>query len=278
QLFLGLCAANEELLWRRLLLGELLIAGPVAALALSSAGFAIAHRRARLLHVGTGSAFGALYLATGLLSASIAAHWAYNALVARRRAFRRGPAVMVAGLSAAPKRFGAVTALDRVSFAIDEGDVLALLGANGAGKTTAIALLLGLRVPDEGSVRLFGLEPRRVEARRRIGVAPQEVAFPPTLRVHEVIELVRRHYEEPIALEAVAARFGLQRLLRRQLGGLSGGERRLVAVALAFAGGPELVVLDEPTAGLDAEARDAVWEAVRAHAHGGGTVLLTTHH
>jgi len=186
--------------------------------------------------------------------------------------------VIVAELSAATKRFGALTALDRASLAIDEGDVLALLGPNGAGKSTAIALLLGLRIPDEGSARLFGLEPRRVEARRRIGVAPQEVAFPPTLRVHEVIELVRRHYEEPIALEAVAGRFGLQRLLRRQLGGLSGGERRLVAVALAFAGGPELVVLDEPTAGLDAEARDAVWEAVRAHAHGGGTVLLTTHH
>jgi ABC-2 type transport system ATP-binding protein len=186
--------------------------------------------------------------------------------------------VIVGELSAATKRFGALTALDRVTLAIEEGDVLALLGPNGAGKSTAIALLLGLRVPDEGSARLFGLEPRRVEARRRIGVAPQEAAFPPTLRVQEVIELVRRHYEEPIALEAVAARFGLQRLLRRQLGGLSGGERRLAAVALAFAGAPELVVLDEPTAGLDAEARDAVWEAVRVHADGGGTVLLTTHH
>jgi len=186
--------------------------------------------------------------------------------------------VIVAELSAATKRFGALTALDCVSLAIDEGDVLALLGPNGAGKTTAIALLLGLRVPDEGRARLFGLDPRLVEARRHVGVAPQETAFPPTLRVHEVIELVRRHHEQPTALDAVAARFGLQPLLRRQLGGLSGGERRLVAVTLAFAGAPELVVLDEPTAGLDAEARDAVWEAVRAHAQGGGTVLLTTHH
>jgi ABC-2 type transport system ATP-binding protein len=186
--------------------------------------------------------------------------------------------VIVAELSAATKRFGGLTALDGVSVAIGEGDVLALLGPNGAGKTTAIALILGLRVPDEGSARLFGLDPRLVGARRRIGVAPQETAFPPTLRVHEVIELVRHHYEKPTALEAVAARFGLERLLRRQLGGLSGGERRLVAVALAFAGTPELVVLDEPTAGLDAEARNAVWEAVRVHAHGGGTVLLTTHH
>src|SRR5262249_57132033 len=137
-------------------------------------------------------------------------------------------------------------ALDRASLAIDDGDVLALLGPNGAGKSTVVALLLGLRVPDEGSARLFGLEPRRVEARRRIGVAPQEVAFPPTLRVQEVIELVRRHYEGPIDLDAVAARFGLQRLLQRQLGGLSGGERRLVAVELAFAARPELLMLDEP--------------------------------
>jgi ABC-2 type transport system ATP-binding protein len=186
--------------------------------------------------------------------------------------------VIVAELSTATKRFGDVTALDRVSFAIGEGDVVGLLGANGAGKTTAIALLLGLRVPDEGRARLFGLEPRRAEARRSVGAAPQETAFPPTLRVREVLELVRRHYEQPFAVDAVSARFGLGRVLRRQLGGLSGGERRLVAVALAFAGRPKLAVLDEPTAGLDAEARGRVWDAVRAHASGGGTVLLTTHH
>jgi hypothetical protein len=81
QLFLGLCAANEEVLWRRVFLGELLVAGPLAALALSSAGFALAHRRARLLHIGTGSVFGGVYLTTGFLGASIAAHWTYNALV-----------------------------------------------------------------------------------------------------------------------------------------------------------------------------------------------------
>jgi ABC-2 type transport system ATP-binding protein len=186
--------------------------------------------------------------------------------------------VIVAELSAVTKRFGDVTALDRVSLAIGEGDVLALLGGNGAGKTTAIALLLGLRVPDEGRVHLFGRDPRRAEARRSVGAVPQETAFPPTLRVHEVLELVRRHYEQPSAVDALSARFELGRLLRRQLGGLSGGERRLVAVGLAFAGRPKLAVLDEPTAGLDAEARNRVWDAVRVHARAGGTVLLTTHH
>jgi ABC-2 type transport system ATP-binding protein len=186
--------------------------------------------------------------------------------------------VSAAELDAVTKRFGTVTALAAVTIAIEEGDVVALLGPNGAGKSTAIAVLLGLRVPDAGTARLFGLDPRRAGARREVGVAPQETAFPPTLRVAEVVELVRRHYAAPLALTALSDQFGLDRLLRRQLGGLSGGERRLVAVALAFAGRPRLLVLDEPTASLDAEARLRVWDATRAHARAGGTVLLTTHH
>jgi ABC-2 type transport system ATP-binding protein len=186
--------------------------------------------------------------------------------------------VSAAELDAVTKRFGPVTALADVTLAVEEGDVLALLGPNGAGKSTALAMLLGLRVPDAGTARLFGLDPRRAKARRDVGVAPQETAFPPTLRVAEVLELVRRHYAASLAVPVLSERFGLGRLLRRQLGGLSGGERRLVAVALAFAGRPRLVVLDEPTAALDSDARLRVWNATRAHARGGGTVVLTTHH
>jgi ABC-2 type transport system ATP-binding protein len=186
--------------------------------------------------------------------------------------------VSAAELDGVTKRFGPVTALADVRFAIEEGEVLALLGPNGAGKSTALAVLLGLRVPDGGIARLFGLDPRRAEARRDVGVAPQETAFPPTLRVAEVVELVRRHYAAPLAVPVLSERFGLDGLLRRQLGGLSGGERRLVAVALAFAGRPRLVVLDEPTAALDADARQRVWNATRTHACAGGTVVLTTHH
>jgi ABC-2 type transport system ATP-binding protein len=107
---------------------------------------------------------------------------------------------------------------------------------------------------------------------------PQEPAFPLTLRVSELIELVRAHYPRPRPLDELLRRFELAGLARRQLGGLSVGERRRVAVALAFAGATALVVLDEPTAGLDTTARKAVWDAVREHAAGGGTVLLTTHH
>jgi len=185
---------------------------------------------------------------------------------------------VIAELAAVTKRFGRVTALDGVDVAIARGEVVALLGPNGAGKSTAIAVLLGLRIPDAGHARLNGLDPRCAEARRSVGVTPQETAFPTTLRVEELVELVRCHYAHPVGVGVLFGRFGLERLRRRQLGGLSGGERRLVAVALAFAGAPELVVLDEPTTGLDAHTRHLVWGAVREHASGGGTVLLTTHH
>jgi ABC-2 type transport system ATP-binding protein len=186
--------------------------------------------------------------------------------------------VTVAALEEVTKRFGAVAALDGVSFAIDPGDVLALLGPNGAGKSTALAVLLGLRRPDEGCARLFGLDPRRAAARQLIGVALQESGAPTTLRVRELIDLVRAHFVFPLPLPALLESFGLEELSDRQLGGLSVGQRRRVAVALAFAGRPSLVVLDEPTAGLDGDARRSVWAAIRAHAEDGGTALLTTHH
>jgi ABC-2 type transport system ATP-binding protein len=185
---------------------------------------------------------------------------------------------MIATLDGVSKHFGDRTALDSVTLDLRRGELLALLGPNGAGKSTAIAVLLGLRAPDTGRARLFGLDPRRPAARRSVGVTPQETAFPPTLRVAEIIELVRRHYPQPLAQELLDQRFEVDALARRQLGGLSGGERRRVAVALAFAGNPELVVLDEPTTGLDRDSRLAVWSAIRAHADQGGTVLFTTHH
>ena len=184
----------------------------------------------------------------------------------------------VAALDTVSKRFGAVAALDAVTLDVRRGDLLALLGPNGAGKSTAIAVLLGLRSPDTGRARLFGLDPRRSDARRFVGVTPQETAFPPTLRVSEIVELVRRHYPQPLASRTLYEKFEVGALTRRQFGGLSGGERRRVAVALAFAGNPELVILDEPTTGLDRSARLAVWDAIRSHPDQGGTVLFTTHY
>lgn len=184
----------------------------------------------------------------------------------------------VAVLNAVTKRFGSVTALDNVSFAVEEGDVLAVLGPNGAGKSTAIAVLLGLRSPDDGTARLFGSDPRSASSRSTVGVTLQETAYPDTLRVGELVDLVRAHFERSRPTTAILEAFGLEPLAKRQLGGLSRGQRRCLAVALAFAGEPQLVVLDEPTASLDVEARQAVWAATRAHAAAGGTILLTTHY
>jgi ABC-2 type transport system ATP-binding protein len=184
----------------------------------------------------------------------------------------------VAVLAGVTKRFGPLVALDRVTFTIGQGEAVALLGPNGAGKSTAIAVLLGLRRPDAGSALLFGADPRSTGARRSVGLTPQEVVFPPTLRVREVIDLVRAHFERPLSVRTLAERFELGAVLERQTGGLSGGERRRLGVALAFAGRPRFVVLDEPTASLDRESRLAVHQAIRAHADEGRALLLTTHH
>jgi len=185
--------------------------------------------------------------------------------------------VTVASLAGVTKQFGSTRALDAASFSIDAGEPVALLGPNGAGKSTALKLLLGQLRPDAGRVSLFGADPRRPETRRRVGATPQESYFPSTLRVRELLELVRAHFADPVPLGVLVERFALTGLTGRQVGGLSGGERRRVGVALAFAGNPHLVVLDEPTTGLDLVARSAVWAAIRAHAAGGGTLLLTTH-
>ncbi len=184
----------------------------------------------------------------------------------------------IAELTRVSKCFGSIEALREVDLEIHPGELLALLGPNGAGKTTAISLLLGLRRPDRGRVRLFGQDPRNPTARRYAGATPQDTGFPQTLTVGEVVELVRAHYPAPLPRREVLDRFGLAHLERRQTGGLSGGEKRRLAVALAFVGNPRLVVLDEPTTGLDVESRRALWQAVRAYVHDGGTVLLTTHY
>jgi ABC-2 type transport system ATP-binding protein len=186
--------------------------------------------------------------------------------------------VIAAALRAVTKRFGNTAALDSVDLEVPAGEVLALLGPNGAGKTTALSLLLGLRRPDAGSVELFGRDPRMAGARVAVGATPQESGFPPTLRVRELVDLVRAHFPAPAPAGELLERFGLDGIARRQAGGLSGGERRRLSVALAFAGRPRALLLDEPTAGLDVESRRAVWQELRSYAAAGGTVLLTTHH
>jgi ABC-2 type transport system ATP-binding protein len=184
----------------------------------------------------------------------------------------------VAELRGVRKRYGKVEALRGVDLQLHAGELIALLGPNGAGKTTAVSILLGQRRPDAGSVRLFGRDPTRPAARRQVGITPQETGFPDNLTVREVVDLIRVHYPDPAPTRELLDRFGLAEVADRRAGGLSGGQTRRLAVALAFAGRPQAVVLDEPTTGLDVEARHRLWEVVQAFVADGGTVLLTTHY
>ena len=178
----------------------------------------------------------------------------------------------------ATRRYGDLTALDAVSVDVRAGELVGLLGPNGAGKTTLLNLLVGLRRATSGTVELFGGDPRRPENRRGIGVTAQETGLPPVLRVGECVDYVAAHYPDPMDRDELLTRFGLDGLARRQTGGLSGGQRRRLAVALAFVGRPRLVFLDEPTTGLDVEARHALWDAIREFHAEGGTALLTSHY
>ncbi|GGL24872.1 ABC transporter ATP-binding protein [Planomonospora parontospora] len=176
------------------------------------------------------------------------------------------------------RRYGDVTALDRVSLGVRPGELVGLLGPNGAGKSTLINLFCGLRRPTSGRVELLGGSPADPVRRRGIGVTPQETGLPATLRVGEIVDFVSAHYPRSVARGALLERFGLSGLERRQVGGLSGGQKRRLAVALAFVGDPRLVFLDEPTTGLDVEARRALWDAIRDFHSDGGTVVLTSHY
>ncbi|MEV0623807.1 ABC transporter ATP-binding protein [Nonomuraea sp. NPDC050404] len=176
------------------------------------------------------------------------------------------------------RRYGDVLALDRVSLDIRAGELVGLLGPNGAGKSTLINLFAGLRRPTSGTVELLGGSPQDPVTRRGIGVTPQETGLPDALRVGEIVDFVRAHFAERAGKEELLDRFGLGDLVRRQIGGLSGGQKRRLAVALAFAGKPRLVILDEPTTGLDVEARRTLWDGIRSFHEDGGTVLLTSHY
>jgi ABC-2 type transport system ATP-binding protein len=184
----------------------------------------------------------------------------------------------VASLAAATKRYGSVTALDAVDLEVRAGEVLGLLGPNGAGKTTAVNLIAGLRKPDAGTVELFGRDPRTPGARERLGVTPQETGMPEVLRVGELVAWTAAHFPRARPAAELLAAFGLADLARRQFGALSGGQKRRLTVALAFAGDPDLVLLDEPTTGLDVTARRVLWSAIREAAAAGKTIVLTSHY
>jgi ABC-2 type transport system ATP-binding protein len=184
----------------------------------------------------------------------------------------------IAALHRVTKRYGPVTALHPLDLALDGGRVTALLGPNGAGKTTAVRLLLGLTAPTAGTVSVLGGDPRDARTRTRVGAMLQVAKVPETLRVREHVDLFRSYYPAPLSYAEVSDAAGLRGLERRPFGTLSGGERQRVLFALAVCGDPDLLVLDEPTVGLDVESRRALWDRVRDRRAAGRAVLLTTHY
>jgi len=185
----------------------------------------------------------------------------------------------VALLNTVTKRYGnGVVALDKLSLTLRRGEVVALLGPNGAGKSTAVKLLMGLSSPTAGDVRIFGADPRNNLARLRTGVMLQVGRAPEMLRVREQIELFRGYYPNPMPYAAIVQAAGLEGIESTMFGHLSGGQKQRVLFALAIAGDPNLIFLDEPTVGMDIKARRGMWATVRALAARGKTILLTTHY
>lgn len=184
-------------------------------------------------------------------------------------------AVVVDG---ATKRFGAVIALDNVSFTVQRGETVSILGPNGAGKTTAISLLLGLRPPTSGTVRVFGQNPREAGARVRIGAMLQESGVPLTLKTREVVEFVAAMYPNPLNPSEALAAAELTHRADARVATLSGGEKQRLYFALAIVGRPDLLFLDEPTVALDVETRRRFWSEIRAQVARGTTIVLTTHY
>jgi len=177
------------------------------------------------------------------------------------------------------KQFRNKKAVDDVSFSIDKGSIVAILGPNGAGKTTVISMLLGLIKPTQGKVQVMGKDPRDIEVRKRIGAMLQEVSVMDALKVRELIDLIRSYYPRPLDIDRLIPLTGLQEKdLNRYANKLSGGQKRRLGFALALAGNPDLIFLDEPTVGLDVTARRVFWDQVRSLTQQGKTILFTTHY
>ncbi len=176
------------------------------------------------------------------------------------------------------RRFGAVEALRDVSLEIPAGQTVALLGRNGAGKSTAIGLMLGLLDPSEGEVRTLGLAARDAVRGGRVGAMLQDAALPVGATVDDLVGLARGLSPRPLGRDAILERAALHGLVGRQTQTLSGGEAQRVRFALAIAGDPDLVFLDEPTVAMDVETRRAFWRDMRRSADDGRTILFATHH
>lgn len=186
-------------------------------------------------------------------------------------------AIQVDGLR---KSYGDFAAVRGVSFEVPRGEIFALLGRNGAGKTTTVEVLAGFQAPDEGTVRVLGLDPvrDRVRVRRSVGIMLQEAGFLPDLTVAQTVDAWRDFVAAPRPREEVLELTALSAKAATRVRQLSGGEKRRLDLALAVLSRPDVLFLDEPTTGMDPEARRNTWEVIRDLAGQGTTILLTTHY
>src|SRR5271169_5088409 len=176
------------------------------------------------------------------------------------------------------KKYGNVSALQNVTMELRAGELLALLGPNGAGKTTLVRMLLGLASPSAGRVSVFGVDPRESHVGARCGAMLQVGRVPETLKVREHIDLFSSYYPRPLPLAETFKIAGLEEIKDRPFGELSGGQKQRVLFGISICGDPDLLFLDEPTVGLDVEARRLMWAQIRSLISRGKTVLLTTHY
>jgi len=178
------------------------------------------------------------------------------------------------------KRYGNVEALRGVSFAVNEGEVFGLLGPNGAGKTSTVEILEGLRTPDSGSVSVCGLDPQTSGAEYKyvMGAALQATALPDKMRVHEALDLLGSFYPRRRGTKELLGRFGLEEKRNAFYSQLSGGQKQRLALALALVNDPQVVFLDEPTAGLDPQVRREIYDIIEELKKEKKTILLTTHY
>jgi ABC-2 type transport system ATP-binding protein len=178
------------------------------------------------------------------------------------------------------KSYGSVEALRGVSFAVAQGEVFGLLGPNGAGKTTTVEILEGMRTPDSGTARVCGLDPEKSgeQFKQRIGAVLQSTSLPDKLRVHEALELFANFYKRRADTEQLIKRFQLEEKRGAYYSTLSGGQKQRLALAMALVNDPEVVFLDEPTAGLDPQVRREIYDIIEGLKREKKTVLLTTHY
>ena len=186
------------------------------------------------------------------------------------------PAVEIAHLR---KTYGAVVAVDDVSFSVAEGEIFGILGPNGAGKTTTVECAIGLRSPDSGTVRLLGLDPQadRHEVHQIVGVQLQAGALPAKLKVGEILDMYRSFYRQPADLSELIEVLGLAAKRGDYYRSLSGGQRQRLSVVLGLIGQPKIAVLDEMTTGLDPQARRDTWDLIERVRDRGVTIVLVTH-